>query len=343
MRPQQKLLLNSLIGLFGIVLALLLIELVFRLIPAAPKHAWSDRPKKYFRHEPAKTMQDFARSEAKPPNTFRVAVVGDSFTFAPYMQFTDAFPYKLQQILNMNDVPLKAEVINYGVPGYSASHEVAIVERAIREQADLILLQITLNDPKIKPYRPTGLEPNSRFGPYQGPSVARALLRHWKSLFFVLERLHNSKTHREYKEYHLGFFEKQKTWKPYTKVMAQMAKLAGAANIKIGAVIFPIFGIPLDADYPFTPAHKKLGVLLEQIKVPYLDLFSAYAGIPLERIQVIPGEDRHPNEIAHRIAAEQIYDWLASINYLPQDLLVRYWYQERNDIIKNKRISTPAT
>jgi hypothetical protein len=39
-------------------------------------------------------------------------------------------------------------------------------------------------------------------------------------------------------------------------------------------------------------------------------------------MQVIPGVDRHPNEIAHRMAAERIYLWLEEQKLLPQSALI---------------------
>jgi hypothetical protein len=47
-----------------------------------------------------------------------------------------------------------------------------------------------------------------------------------------------------------------------------------------------------------------------------------YKGIPLERLQVIPGVDRHPNEIAHRMAAEKIYLWMEDQKLLPEIAII---------------------
>ncbi|MCX6115883.1 MAG: SGNH/GDSL hydrolase family protein, partial [Proteobacteria bacterium] len=69
-------------------------------------------------------MQDYPHAVLKPANVFRIAAIGDSFTFAPYMQFTDTFPKKLAQMLSLNPGNRQVEVINYGVPAYSTSHEI---------------------------------------------------------------------------------------------------------------------------------------------------------------------------------------------------------------------------
>ena len=80
----------------------------------------------------------------------------------------------------------------------------------------------------------------------------------------------------------------------------------------------------------FHPLHEKVAELLTLLQVPHLDLFNDFKYIPLERITVIPGVDRHPNEIAHRIAAESIIKWLGSIKILPESVIPKK--------IKNERI-----
>ncbi len=142
----RKILISLVLSLVGLLTGVIGVEILFRIFEwrgAKSQVAWSDRPAFYFQHEGSATLQDFNYQKQKPPNTFRIAVVGDSFSFAPYMQFTDAFPKKLEQMLNLNSTALRAEVLNYGVPGYSTSHEIAKVDEAISQGTDLIILQIT--------------------------------------------------------------------------------------------------------------------------------------------------------------------------------------------------------
>ncbi len=281
-------------------------------------------------------MQDYPYSPEKGEHVFRIAVVGDSFTFAPFMQFTDSFTKKLESKLNINHTARKAEVINYGVPAYSTSHEVSKVEQAIREQADVVVLQITLNDPEIKGPQIIGITNFSNFGAFQpGPILAR-ILRHWHSLRFVLERLHNTETERAYREYFLDLFENPKTRKPFERAMSSIAKQAHEAHVPLIAVVFPLFGMPLDSSYPFYSIHRQVVELMNSLQVPVLDISPLYQGIPLERLQVIPGIDRHPNEIGHRMAAERIYQWLEELKLLPEELVIRKKYKKRTQIVKEE-------
>jgi hypothetical protein len=323
----KNILISLTIGLIGIATALVALELAVRiLLPNKNKTgpSWDDRPLFYFRAPQVPSMQDFPYQIPKPEGTFRVAAIGDSFTFAPYMQFTDTYVKKLETMLNLRDRSRRVEVINYGVPAYSTSHEVPVTQRALAEGADLVLLQITLNDPEVKHHTPQGIRENmeDRFGPLALSGPVGWLQSHWKTFGFVASRLHNSATHREYVRYFNDLFENPRSWKPFVESMKRLVSSAKDTKKPVVAVVFPLFGLPMDDSYPFHPIHQKVRDLLNELEVPALDLSPMYKGIPLERLQVIPGVDRHPNEIAHRMAAEKIYLWLEEQKLLPQDSLI---------------------
>lgn len=327
-----------LFSFLSIFIALGIVEAFVRVISLKGKgnELPSDRPLYYFQDEKAETLQDYSYQKTKPANTYRIAVVGDSYTFAPYMQFTDAFPKILERMLNLSSSNIKAEVINYGVPAYSTSHEVPVVERAIKEGADLVLLQITLNDPEIKPYRPIGITHFNTFGELEFAGWEKTLASYWKTYGLIRTRLYNAKTKREYAATFLDLFENPKTWKNFSDSVTQIDSITKSSSTPIKAIVFPLFGLPLDDNYPFKPCHEKVAKLLTELSIPYLDLLETYKGQPLDRMQVIPGKDRHPNEIAHRMAAEKIYDWLESTGSIPKEIIIKKKFKKRTQIIKEE-------
>jgi len=333
------------VALGGIILALIAVEIVVRLVLPARRGngpGWDDRPLFYFRAPQMPGMQDFPYEVPKPEGIFRIAAVGDSFTFAPYMQFTDTYVKKLETMLNVNSNTRRTQVINYGVPAYSTSHEVPVVKKSLEEGADVILLQITLNDPEVKQHTPKGLRENmdDRFGPLALTGNMGWLQSHWKTFGFVANRLHNTQTHRNYVSYFNDLFENPRSWKPFTESMTRLASTVKEANKPLVAVVFPLFGLPLDEKYPFNEIHRKVSDLMQGLGVPVLDLSPIYKGIPLERLQVIPGVDRHPNEIAHRMAAEKIYLWLEEQKLIPAEALISEKFATRLGIDK-QRLWTP--
>jgi len=313
----------------GLLIAILFVEVAFRFL-YKPAAQWNDRPRTYYIPENSKVMTDGSYPAKKGHNTFRIAVVGDSFSFAPYMQYDDTFAKRLERWLNLNQKQPKVEVINYGVPRYSTSHEVAVVEKALKEDADLILLQITLNDPEIKPYRPTGLLIDEKTG---NPALENSILKNWKSMAFVMTRIFNTQSHTKYRDYFFGLFENRDSWDNFRKPVRTIVKMARDKNVPIVSVVFPLFGYPVNEAYPFYPLHQKVGALLGRLKVPFLDITENYRDIPIDRLQVMPGADRHPNEVGHRIAAEAILPWLASTQLLPRASVPNRAYPERIGII----------
>jgi lysophospholipase L1-like esterase len=333
----KKIFVGLLCSLVGVVGSLLVIELGYRLLLGfkSPSNQYNDRPLYYFQASGSDDLRDYKYGE-KSEDAFRIAVVGDSFSFAPYMQFTDSFPKVLERMLNLNETTLRGEVVNYGVPGYSTSHEIRETRQAVQQGADVVLLQITLNDAELKPYRPIGITNFDNFGNLKVTGWKKVLFNNWKSLAFVMTRIHNEQTRRDYIAYFNDLFFSQRSWKEFQKSLRRIASITKKNNIPLMAVVFPLYGLPLDESYPFHSIHQRVAEELASHEVETLDLFSAYEGVSLDRIQVIPGEDRHPNEIGHRIAAESIYSWLESNNVIPEPLRIEKRYVKRTQIVKEK-------
>ena len=325
MKKNPSILYSVSASIIATTVALLIVEIFIRVYVSRPQQSWSDRPRFYFNSPKNISMQDYGYEVPKPQNRYRIAAIGDSFTFAPYMQFTDTYVKKLEQMLNLQDGGRTTEVINYGVPAYSTSHEIPVTKKAIREGADLILLQITLNDPEIKHHTPSGLKEHmpDRFGALSLSGKLGSIAKRWKTLGFILTRFHNTETHRAYADYFLYLFNNPRTWTPFKRSMSNLVETARKANIPVRAVVFPLFGLPMDETYPFFSIHEKVAELMGELNVPSLDLSPIYKDIPLARLQVIPGVDRHPNEIAHRMAAEEIYLWLEDMHILPPESLIQ--------------------
>lgn len=330
-------LINAVFLTISLVITLVVLELAFRLLsPKKRIKRWNDRPLHYFVSSDAQNMQDKMYPAKKEPGVFRVVVVGDSFTFGPYLQLDDTFPKRMERWFNLNAQGRKVEVVNRGFSGFNTAKESEVVAKEIGTDPDLVILEITLNDGERGPL--TREQKEQIFGT---PWLKNGLFQYWKSFGFLLERFHNSQTHKAYIEYHTKFFKEPETKAVFEKALAKIADGAAAKNIPVIAMLFPLFDFPLDAKYPFEESHRIIHSVLEDIKIPYLDLFSAFHGIPHERLQVIPGVDSHPNEIAHRIAAERLAEFLKARKLIPAGVWPEREYNQRVNILektsKNKR------
>lgn len=311
----------------GLVVSLCAVEVAVRVAGSVVKPTtWTDRPYAFFLPSDSHSLQD-ADPHPKAPGVFRVAVVGDSFTFGPHMQLGDTFPKKLEQMLNTNVGAQRVEVINRGHNGASTHVETELVKLALRESPDLLILEITLNDAE-----PRLLTPEERAAVYRPKWLTWPIFSWWKSLGLVAKRVHNSQTVRNYIDYHSKFFKDPETHATFATSLKQIAVQAREAKVPLVAVVFPLFDFPINEQYPFKETHEIVGRDLQAAGIQAIDLTRAYRNIPPERLQVIPAVDNHPNEIAHRIAAERILAVLAKEQLVPAATIPSHVYRARKDL-----------
>jgi hypothetical protein len=111
-------------------------------------------------------LRDREHTKAKPPNTLRVAVLGDSFTEAIHVPVEQTFWSKLERKLG-NCEAVKGrknvEVINFGVQGYGTAQELIMLRKKVWDyNPDIVVLAFYIgndvinNSPKLEydRYRP---------------------------------------------------------------------------------------------------------------------------------------------------------------------------------------------
>ncbi len=311
---------------FSLVFSLVGLEILFRLVHQEQDSqnkknvAWKDRPHYWCLPESSVDNRDFRYAREKPENVFRIAIVGDSFTYGGSLSFDDNYSKRLERMLNLNNVQKKIEIMNLGVPGYNTKQEIAIVSKAIKKfHVDLIILQVTLNDAELEPYHLSHAASYKR----EKLITENKLLQHWKSAAFIAYKIHLSMMAREYKKYHKELFSNPKNWSTFENSLDNINSFCKSNNVKFFAFLFPLFSDPFDQRYPFGEEHNKIKEKFNSIAVPFLDLLSEYKDIPPERLQATPGEDYHPNEIAHRIAAQAIYKEITEKKLVPEDAIAK--------------------
>src|SRR5207244_4081262 len=97
---------------------------------------------------------------SKPADTFRILVLGDSFTQGMSLELGDAFPERLERLLaRQRDDDARFEVYNAGLSGWNTVGEQRVLSRQWddhtaypfaypRVQPDLVVLGFCLNDPE---------------------------------------------------------------------------------------------------------------------------------------------------------------------------------------------------
>ena len=309
------------VSLVSTVVALGLIEIAFRLFfTGVEKAAVSDIPRYDYLPEGAYQARDYYYPPEKAPGVFRIIAVGDSFTFGGKMHFDDSFSKRLERMLNLNEHQRKVEVLNWGISGYSTVQEAELVQQAMeRYNPDLIIVQITLNDAELQPYRVTHKYQNER-----GKVVlSNPILKYWKSLGYFVRRIYYTKLNQEYITYHTASFENPDSWNLFAGAFRRIHNLTAQRSVPLLAVLFPMMSHPFNENYPFHAVHKKISKEMGAQKIAFVDLLPDFKDKNPVRMQVEPGSDPHPNEIAHRMAADRIYTTLLKLEWLPEDVEIK--------------------
>jgi hypothetical protein len=92
-------------------------------------------------------LRDYEYSIEKPPNTYRIIVLGDSFTFGHGVELNETYVKVLENLLNKNKKKWRYEVINFGVPGYSMEEKVVLFKtKGLSLDPNLVILQYLPDD-----------------------------------------------------------------------------------------------------------------------------------------------------------------------------------------------------
>lgn len=308
-----------LLGL-GVFAGLICLEIALRVIPLRDKAYTSDRPKNFYLPTTSHTGRGNIAPAFKSQDRLRITVVGDSFTFGPEVQFFDTFSSRLERLLNLNPGEKPVEVVNLGSPGYSTHHEVRLVEEAIKGGSDLVILEVTLNDAQ-----PAPLGRNPLHSAHTNPHLSILL-------DLVESRVRAYKSRQEYIDYHYDLFRNPANKERFKSSLRRMKQRTTEAGIPFVAVIFPLFDFPIGKEYPFRELHREIQGLMREQRIPFLDLQRSFSNIDIGRLQVLPGKDSHPSEIAHRIAAEAIFEWLPRTKSLPPYLFEVRTYASRHNL-----------
>lgn len=257
------------------------------------------------------------RASAKG-EAFRILVVGDSFSWGDGVHPEDTFAHRLETRLDAVSRGNDFEIVNWSRPGWNTVVEYRSVEANIDELSpDLLLLAFVLNDPE-----PSSIQEATRLRQglrHREPrsSASVWLYRHSELYSLVWDRLENTRIHRAYADYYPSLF-KGPDWKKCLGALENFRDLAHERVIPMVLLVFPVFDSPMDDSYSYSALHTKMREVGQSLGIPVLDLFEAYRGVDVYRLAVVPYTNAHPNELAHRIAADTILDYLVRGRLIPR-------------------------
>jgi hypothetical protein len=93
-------------------------------------------------------------------------------------------------------------------------------------------------------------------------------------------------------------------WERTQEYLREMQRRLEGKGARLLVAPWPLF-VGLDRGYPFAPAHETIRRFCLGAGIPHHDLLPAFRDRPTAELWVHP-VDHHPNELAHRLAAESL-------------------------------------
>ncbi len=227
-------------------------------------------------------FRDREFQKERPPNTFRIAIVGDSVTFGWRQRLEDIYPKKLEALLQAKASPnVQFEVLNFGIGGYNAEQEVELIKTKVLEyQPNLILIGFCPNDGQI------GFDGGLWWHFFHGPSRTLSFLK----LLSI---------YRKSQQDELALLKS-----PYE----ELAHISQQNNIPVHVCILPM----LQGENLWSPPG--FIQLLENLKIPYLNLIPTFKENDIKKLLF---DSVHLTVDGHDFVAHEIYNYLISNNLIP--------------------------
>jgi hypothetical protein len=248
----------------------------------------------------SKGLRDKEYKLSKPGDVFRIAVIGDSFTMPAGVEIDKAYHSLLEEKLNKEQRGATYEFINFGVGGYDLRQYLGVIKfKAQGYDPDLIIVGFCpVNDHKVSD--------NVIFQQQYKARPATSYFFHshvWESLEkYVLEPLEKKIFGKKNKHHPRYVVTSAKSEARYMNhIFSEMGAISKKANT-------PIVIVYLNNKYDETFA-KKIENLVVNNGLYYLNVSIPFEGEDGNTYSIYL-TDRHPNEKANSIFAEQIYDYL---------------------------------
>jgi hypothetical protein len=259
--------------------------------------------RRFMRPKNAKGYRDLDRTVAKPPELRRVVSLGDSFAWGASVEFEDAYPQRLERGLRRRRRE-PWQVVNLALPGMNTVDEAAQLDtEGMAYDPDVVLLGFVLNDSEDA----TAAEARRAADWAEPREKPRGLLDRSALFRMVSTRLWaTAENRRRISGYKSMYADDAPGWIAARAALRHMGGLTRERGVPFVVAVFPLFGNPLDERYPFTEIHAKVAQAAAEAGAKVVDLLPAYRGLRWELLVVDGANDEHPNEIAHRIAANTL-------------------------------------
>ena len=233
----------------------------------------------------SKGLRDKEYSIDKPNNTFRVAVIGGSFTVPAGVELDLAFHSLLEDRLNEENPDLNYEFINFGVSGYRINNKIATLKhKALEYDPDLVLFvldgsQFTEDEEKEFKAKPVK---NQFFQSFTYKLLSK------------MKIFKDDDKHQQYLDKHLDGLDE------LDQDLLELRQISKQNNVPITIVV-------LDHDYSHYELSDDIEELVEKNDLYFSNTIPGFEDTNLSEMTIYK-IDIHPNAQANQIFADEIYE-----------------------------------
>ena len=253
----------------------------------------------------------------KPAGVRRVMVLGDSFTEGQGVKEPDTYPRRLEALLNASGTG-RWEVRNCGRRATDFPEIYAAFEEILPYQPDVILYGMVLNDADRsaefqarQDYVNDWILDRGRILEGGAPSALRPAQSRLVAL--VADRIESYRTSGATLRWYRDMYGEpnRQGWERTQRYLRDMNERTRAAGGRLLVATWPLL-VRLDR-YPFAGVHETIGHFCLAAGIAHHDLLPVLRGHPTASLWVHP-VDMHPNEVAHRLAAESLVQPILSLH-----------------------------
>jgi len=239
-------------------------------------------------------LHDREVSRAKPPGTYRVAVLGDSQTMASGVDRDEAWHALLEERADVRAVGFdRIEFVNFAIGASTPGDYRDILEhKVLGYDPDLVVVGFTPGNDEIFNWSET----RRQFRPKE---IANGFFQS-----FVLRRIEDLWSH------YLGgesFEERGEFRESHRDLLQRLFRDMKTRSGAVGASLVVVYLARVDREN-----RAAVEALMQSLGIPFLDTSPAFHGVPLDRTRIYRS-DRHPNAEAHARIAEYVRPWLKAI------------------------------
>jgi len=230
----------------------------------------------------------------RTPGTGRIALIGDSFTLGIGVRDEDTLPASLEAVLT--EAGADVEVLNFGVSDTDTPQQATLLENTVLGyDPDIVVVVVFLNDARS----------GGTIAIMNSPRGFNRLRRFSHLVNALGDAIERPVVHRELVErYRSAYTDSSAGWLAMRSALRRVSEATSERGCRLIVALYPVL-YRLDEGYPFERLHDTIRAFCESQGIEFVDLRAAFEGCSGPELWV-HRLDQHPNEVAHRRAAELI-------------------------------------